>query len=136
MKAEDTNFEMTHEEEEVEVENDEVDGAHVSFTESEQSVLRRKLFDYFSNKGRRTSLSDALRLVGVLVIAFASIVCIALDKERIYFTNVLTFIVGVIVDSPLGGGGGGRGGGGGGEGLAHASTSSPQSPSVTGPPSP
>ena len=64
-------------------------------------MIKNRLLEYFSNRRHRTSTADVLRLVGVLIIAFAAIVCIALDKERIYFTNVLTFIVGVIVDSPI-----------------------------------
>jgi hypothetical protein len=35
------------------------------------------------------------------VVALASILCIALDKNREYFTNVLTLVIGMIVDSPL-----------------------------------
>ena len=63
-------------------------------------ILRRRFVDYLVGK-KNAALSDIFRLVGVLIIAFASIVCIALDKERIYFTNVLTFVLGIIVDSPL-----------------------------------
>jgi hypothetical protein len=44
---------------------------------------------------------NLLRLVAVLLIALASILCIALDKDRQYFTNVLTLVIGIIVDSPL-----------------------------------
>ena len=73
--------------------------------------MRRRLVDYFAHM-KESALADVFRLLGVLAIAFASIVCIALDKERIYFTNILTFVVGVIVDSPLRERGGGGGGGG------------------------
>lgn len=64
------------------------------------SVSKRRLIEYVIGK-KNAAYADLFRLIGVLVIAFASIVCIALDKERQYFTNVLTFVIGIIVDSPL-----------------------------------
>jgi hypothetical protein len=44
---------------------------------------------------------DIFRLIGVVIIAVASIICIALDKDRPYFTNILTFVIGILFDSPL-----------------------------------
>lgn len=75
--------------------------AAASLSRQNSSVIsRRRFVDYLVGK-KNAALNDIFRLVGLLIIAFASIVCIALDKERIYFTNVLTFVLGVIVDSPL-----------------------------------
>jgi hypothetical protein len=50
---------------------------------------------------RNTAVANVIRLIAVLLIAMASIVCIALDRDRAYFTNVLTLVIGIIVDSPL-----------------------------------
>lgn len=76
---------------------------NLSFTESEQSAIRKRLVEYFANK-RRTSLPDVLRLIGLLVIAVASIFCIAYDIYTVYFANILTLTFGILLDSPLGGG--------------------------------
>lgn len=69
-------------------------------SDSDGCTLRRWVAEYIASK-RQTALPDLLRLVALMVIALAAIVCIAWDKERIYFTNILTFTLGVIVDSPF-----------------------------------
>ena len=50
---------------------------------------------------KNAAAANIVRLVIVLIIALASIACIALDRDRAYFTNVLTLVIGIIVDSPL-----------------------------------
>jgi hypothetical protein len=62
------------------------------------STRSNRLVEYIR---RHTVTFNFVRLFSVLLIALASILCIALDREKHYFTNVLTLIIGIIVDSPL-----------------------------------
>ena len=44
---------------------------------------------------------ESVRLVGLLVIVLASIVCIGLDVDRQFFTNIVTLILGLLMKSPI-----------------------------------
>ena len=44
---------------------------------------------------------ESVRLVGFLIIVLASIVCIGLDVDRQFFTNIVTLILGLLMKSPI-----------------------------------
>lgn len=95
-----------------------INGALVRFPSEDDSEVKRQfsvLTKYLARKKHGAS-QDIYRLVGLLLIAFASIGCIAFEKETLFFTSVLTLILGILLDSPLAEKGVGRGGEGGEEG--------------------
>lgn len=76
----------------------------------------------FLRQTKLTARSQCARLIGLCFICICSIACIACDKEKYFFTNIVTLIVGIVVNSPFdnnatevpitrGGAGGGEGGG-------------------------
>lgn len=81
---------------------DGVDG-EVGEIYSPQPEAKRQLSFLTEYLARRKegARKDIYRLIGILLIAFASIACIACDKETIYFTSILTLVIGVLLDSPL-----------------------------------
>jgi hypothetical protein len=74
-------------------------GSEPSLTPSQVSRQQRLLM-YLANK-KNAAISDVCRLIIIAGIVLSCIVCIALDRDRQYFTNVLTLIIGIIIDSPL-----------------------------------
>ena len=70
-----------------------------SFT-SETSSFSNRLCNYIIGK-KNAAAGDIFRLLGILIVAFVCIICIAMDIERQYFTSILTFLLGFLVDSPL-----------------------------------
>ncbi|ELU17728.1 hypothetical protein CAPTEDRAFT_217873 [Capitella teleta] len=54
-----------------------------------------KATSVISCKGRET-------IPALMIIVLASIVCIEIDVDRTFFTNIVSFILGLIVESPIG----------------------------------
>lgn len=46
---------------------------------------------------------EIVRLIGMILIVVASIVCIAQDVEKAFFTNIVSLIIGLLVKSPIDG---------------------------------
>jgi hypothetical protein len=71
--------------------------AAVSLTPSQVSRKERML-DFLK---RNAIITNIIRLVIYGMVALASVICISLGKEPMFFTNVLTLLMGIICDSPL-----------------------------------
>lgn len=82
---------------EINVEEEEVAAVrNPSITSSVGSRIRSKFMD-IKHQGKR----EFMKLIFIMVVLLAALVCIAKDIEKTFFISVFSMLIGLVCDSPL-----------------------------------